>query len=57
MKLGYNFGTSIFEPVALAIASMNFKEAKAHTTAATKISEYSQRVIQDIMDDLTSVNS
>jgi len=56
-SLNTNFGTSIFEPVALAIASMNFKEAKAHTTAGTKISENAQRVIQDIMDDLTSANS
>ncbi len=57
MKLGYNFGTSIFEPVALTIASSKFKEAKSQATAGTKISENAQRVIQNIMDDLTAANS
>ena len=56
-SLNTNFGTSIFEPVALALASTTFKEAKTQATAGTKISETAQRVIQDIMDDLTAVHS
>ncbi len=56
-SLNTNFGTSIFEPVALALASTTFKEAKTQATAGTQISEKAQRVIQDIMDDLTAANS
>lgn len=56
-SLNTNFGTSIFEPVALALASTTFKEAKTQATAGTQISEAAQRVIQDIMDDLTAVHS
>ncbi len=56
-SLNTNFGTSIFEPVALALASKSFREAKTQATAGTQISEKAQRVIQDIMDDLTSAQS
>lgn len=53
-SLNTTFGTSIFEPVALALATSKFKIAKLHETAGNQISESAQRVIQDIMDDLTS---
>ncbi|MDR1056868.1 MAG: TdeIII family type II restriction endonuclease [Prevotellaceae bacterium] len=56
-SLNTNFGTSIFEPVALALASTTFKEAKTQATAGTQISEAAQRVIQDIMDNLTAAHS
>ncbi|NLT52739.1 MAG: TdeIII family type II restriction endonuclease [Ignavibacteria bacterium] len=56
-SLNTNFGTSIFEPVALALASSKFKAAKSQATAGNKISESAQRVIQDIMDDLTAANT
>lgn len=56
-SLNTNFGTSIFEPVALALASTTFIQAKTQTIAGTKISEAAQRVIQDIMDELTAANS
>ena len=56
-SLNTNFGTSIFEPVALALASTTFKEAKTQAIAGTKISEVAQRIIQDIMDDLTAAHS
>ena len=56
-SLNTNFGTSIFEPVALALASTKFKIAKAQATAGSQISESAQRVIQDIMDDLTAANT
>ena len=55
-SLNTNFGTSIFEPVALALASITFKDAKAQVIAGTKISEAAQRVIQDIMDDLVAAD-
>jgi type II restriction enzyme len=56
-SLSTNFGTSIFEPVALALASARFKSANLHIVAGKQISENAQRVIQDIMDDLTAANS
>ena len=56
-SLNTNFGTSIFEPVALTLASTTFKGAKSQAIAGTKISDAAQRVIQDIMDELTAANS
>ncbi|MBU0489508.1 MAG: TdeIII family type II restriction endonuclease [Bacteroidetes bacterium] len=56
-SLNTNFGTSIFEPVALALASAKFEEARSQVTAGENISEAAQRVIQDIMDDLTAATS
>lgn len=53
-SLNTNFGTSIFEPVALALASLKFKNARSQATAGVNISEAAQRVIQDIMDGLTA---
>jgi len=56
-SLNTNFGTSIFEPVALALASTKFKIAMSQKSSGINISEKAQRVIQDIMDDLTAANS
>ncbi|MBP7553412.1 MAG: TdeIII family type II restriction endonuclease [Spirochaetes bacterium] len=56
-SLNTNFGTSIFEPVALALAKSNFKTAKSQVTAGDTISEAAQREIQNIMDNLTAANS
>jgi hypothetical protein len=56
-SLNTNFGTSVFEPVALALASENFVVAKSQQTSGINISEKAQRVIQDIMDDLTAAIS
>ncbi|MDX1957168.1 MAG: TdeIII family type II restriction endonuclease [Leptospiraceae bacterium] len=53
-SLNTNFGTSIFEPVALALAATNFKSAESQATAGTEISEEAHRVIQDIMDKLAT---
>ncbi|HHU47504.1 MAG TPA: TdeIII family type II restriction endonuclease [Bacteroidales bacterium] len=55
-SLNTNFGTTIFEPVALALARTTFKEAKTQSVAGSQISEAAQRVIQDIMDGLTAAN-
>jgi hypothetical protein len=52
-SLNTNFGTSIFEPVALALAKGRFKVAKSQATVGEYISEEAFKVIQDIMNDLT----
>lgn len=51
-SLNTAFGTSIFEPVAVALAKLRFKEAKRSSIAGTQISEESHKVIQTIMDGL-----
>ncbi len=56
-SLNTNFGTSIFEPVAASLARNNFVKVQLQATAGTQISEYAQRVIQDIMDDLRAANT
>jgi hypothetical protein len=56
-SLNTNFGTSIFEPVAITIAAASFKLAKSQATAGLNISEAAQKVIQDIMDDLSAANT
>lgn len=56
-SLSTNFGTSIFEPVAVALGSTKFKVAKTHITAGNKISEAALYEIQKIMDDLTAANT
>jgi hypothetical protein len=55
-SLNTNFGTSIFEPVALVLAKSKFKTATAQATAGTQISEKAQQVIQDIMNGLTTAD-
>jgi type II restriction enzyme len=49
-----NFGTSIFEPVALELAKSNFKQAKSQAIAGNQISSDAFLVIQNIMNDLTA---
>lgn len=53
-SLNTNFGTSIFEPVGLALARNNFKHAASHYVAGDQISSESQNVIQKIIDGLTT---
>ncbi|MEM4834510.1 MAG: TdeIII family type II restriction endonuclease [Ferroplasma sp.] len=53
-SLNTNFGTSIFEPVAVTLAKKTFKEAKSHISAGEYISEGAQMEIQKIMDNLTT---
>lgn len=55
-SLNTNFGTTIFEPVALALASGRFKVAKLQIKSGTQISEKAQYEIQKIMDDLTTAS-
>ena len=56
-SLNTNFGTSIFEPVALALAKQNFKNAKSHVKVGEFISEEALLVIQKIMDNLTTAQT
>jgi hypothetical protein len=56
-SLNTNFGTSIFEPVALAIARTNFKHAQSQVIAGDTISEYAHKEIQKIIDNLTTAQS
>jgi type II restriction enzyme len=53
-SLSTNFGTSIFEPVAVALATTRFKSAKSHTVAGSQISENALFEIQLIMDNLVA---
>lgn len=45
-SLNTNFGTSIFEPVALKLASLSFKSALSQQTAGTQVSSEAHHVIQ-----------
>ena len=56
-SLSTNFGTAIFEPVAVTIAKDNYKSAKSHTVAGEFICEEALFEIQKIMDDLTTTVS
>jgi len=55
-SLNTNFGTTIFEPVAVALASNRFKIAKSQIKSGTKISTTAQFEIQKIMDELSAAN-
>src|SRR3990167_8819889 len=51
-SLNTNFGTSIFEPVALVLAKNKFQTAKSQVKAGDSIYEGAQFEIQKIMDSL-----
>ncbi len=53
-SLNTNFGTSVFEPVAIALAASNFADAKAQMKSGEYISAGAFQVIQTIMTDLTA---
>ncbi len=52
-SLNTTFGTSIFEPVAVTLASLNFKFAQKQYVVGDTISEQAQFEIQHIMNKLT----
>lgn len=52
-----NFGTTIFEPVAVTLALTRFKEAKSHVIAGKKITEKALFEIQKIMDGLIAAKT
>lgn len=55
-SLNTNFGTNIFEPVAITIAKSNFAYAKTQQTAGNQISVEAQKVIQNIIDGLSAAS-
>lgn len=56
-SLNTTFGTSIFEPVAETLASLNFPVAQKQFIVGDTISEQAQTEIQRIMNELTTGNS
>jgi len=56
-SLNTSFGTSIFEPVALSLASSRFASAESQQTAGGQISSEAHNVIQNIMDGLATANT
>jgi len=56
-SLNTNFGTSIFEPVAKALALASFQSALSQQIAGTEISSEAHSVIQNIMDSLATASS
>ena len=52
-----NFGTSVFEPVAIEIAKRNFKVAKTHVKVGAEISDEAHKAIQGIMDNLSTAQN
>ena len=56
-SLNTNFGTAIFEPVAISLGQYRFKKVESQAIAGTLISEEAQKTIQNIMDNLTSASS
>jgi type II restriction enzyme len=56
-SLNTTFGTSIFEPVAVALAKTRFKHAEAQHIPGNQISEEAQKVIQKIINDLSTGRS
>ena len=53
-SLNTTFGTSIFEPVAETLASLNFEFAQKQYVVGDTISEHAQGEIQHIMNGLTT---
>jgi len=55
-SLNTTFGTSIFEPVAETLATLNFSAAQKQFVVGDTISEQAQAEIQRIMNELTTGN-
>jgi type II restriction enzyme len=53
-SLNTTFGTSIFEPVAVTLAKTRFEDAHSQYIPGKRISEEAQKVIQDIINDLSA---
>ncbi|MBM3580139.1 MAG: TdeIII family type II restriction endonuclease [Alphaproteobacteria bacterium] len=56
-SLNTNFGTSIFEPVAVSLASSRFDVVMSQAETKNEISEDASQMIQSIMDGLTTAIS
>lgn len=53
-SLNTSFGTSIFEPVAVALAKNRFKKAQSQYVLRTTITQEAQNTIQQLMNNLTT---
>jgi Type II restriction endonuclease, TdeIII len=56
-SLNTNFGTTIFEPVAVTLAEGKFKSASKQIKAGDKLTEDALFIIQEIMDGLTTAET
>ncbi len=56
-SLNTNFGTTIFEPVAVSISSQRFQDSRRSVKAGGIISSDAQLVIEDIMNKLSTTES
>jgi len=56
-SLNTNFGVTIFEPVALALAKKSFQNAKLQVKVGDQISSEAHKVIQSIMDNLATATT
>lgn len=54
--LNTNFGTAIFEAIALELAKTNFNVIGKQANAGTRISDSVQREIQNIIDEISVAN-
>lgn len=52
-SLNTTFGSSIFEPVAVALSANSFQVAKAQFVVGNQISEFAQKEIQEIINELS----
>jgi type II restriction enzyme len=55
-SLNTNFGTTIFELVALELAKINFRIIEKQATAGTQISDGAQREIQNIINEILAAS-
>lgn len=55
-SINTTFGTSVYEPVAIELATGRFSKANAQVKPHNEISSASQQVIQNIIDELISAN-
>lgn len=55
-SLNTNFGTTIFEPIAIELAKNSFIITQKQATAGTQISDQAQREIQNIIDEISAAN-
>lgn len=55
-SLNTSFGTSIFEPVAVTLAKTRFAHAESQHVPGNQISANAQRVIQNIINDLSAAS-
>lgn len=56
-SLNTTFGSSIFEPIAVAIANINFAKAQSQYVVGDQICDKCQQTIQKIINNLTVGNS